>query len=227
MRSRVFAIGVLAYLALVIGAYTTGMSWLGAVASMVLISLLLAPALQRRVAGAWLAWILISAALAVLGVRGYGRFALDAMPVLINAALCIVFARTLRAGQQTLIARFISVIEGPHRLHLAGVADYARGLTWAWALLLGAQTVLLAVILTWSVLAASGRIAAAGPAWAAYLHVGSFALVPLFLVLEYAWRRWHLRHLPHLPMPVFIARLAQSWPALLRDLQAPGTVAQR
>ena len=39
-----------------------------------------------------------------------------------------------------------------------------------------------------------------------------------FLVLEYAWRRWRLRHVPHLPLPIFLARLARRWPSLLRSL---------
>ena len=55
-------------------------------------------------------------------------------------------------------------------------------------------------------------------AWRWYLHLGSYLVVCAFLVLEYAWRRWRLRHVPHLPLPIFLARLARRWPSLLRSL---------
>ena len=56
------------------------------------------PACAGAAAAAWLAWLARAAALAWLGLRGHGGLALDAVPVLINLALCGVFARTLRHG---------------------------------------------------------------------------------------------------------------------------------
>ena len=57
-----------------------------------------------------------------------------------------------------------------------------------------------------------------GDGWRWYLHLGSYATVLAFLVVEYAFRRWHLRHIPHVPLPVFVARLVRRWPALARSV---------
>jgi hypothetical protein len=59
-------------------------------------------------------------------------------------------------------------------------------------------------------------------AWRWYLHLGSFALVPAFLLIEYLFRRWWLRHLAHAPLHHFVARLARCWPALVRSFVEDG-----
>ena len=135
----------------------------------------------------------------------------------------MLFARTLVAGRAPLIARFIAIIESPERLRDARVARYARQLTLAWAFVLGAQAALLALIvlaMPHGLLAMFGMAAPplAAPAWTWYLHVGSYCVVGAFLVLEYAWRRWRLRHVAHPPLPKFVLALVQRWPALLRSL---------
>lgn len=220
--SRVFAFGVAAYVVLALAGWWSGRAWLDVLAAFVLVTLLLSPGLRDRRVGAWCAWLGSGALLALLAARGDGRFALDLMPALVNGILCSLFARTLRSGREPLIARFIGVIEGYERLALPGVGAYARGLTRAWALLLGLQAlalVLLASSLPGAPLAAPGWIAHGhADAWRWYLHLGSYLVVLAFLVLEYAWRRWRLRHVPHLPLPRFLARLARRWPSLLRSI---------
>lgn len=220
--SRAFAYGLLAYAALALAGWITGLTWLDVLAAFALVTLFLLPGLRDRSAGAWLAWLASGAVLGLLAARGEGRFALDLMPALVNAILCSLFVRTLRHGREPLIARFIGVIEGPDRLAMPGVAAYARGLTVAWVLLFGLQALalaLLAALLPNGPLAAAGWIAPAhAAAWRWYLHLGSYLVVCAFLVLEYAWRRWHLRHVPHLALPRFLARLARRWPSLLRSL---------
>ena len=57
-----------------------------------------------------------------------------------------------------------------------------------------------------------------GDAWRWYLHFGSYALVLAFFAIEYAYRRWHLRHIEHIPAPQFVKRLVQRWPALARTV---------
>ncbi|MFI4969456.1 MAG: xanthomonadin biosynthesis protein, partial [Lysobacterales bacterium] len=158
-------------------------------------------------------------------VRGNGRIALDALPVLVNAMLCGLFARTLRRGHRPLIARVIGVLEDPTRLALPRVAGYARALTLAWALLLGTQALVLAVLVACALpngaLATFGvapPVALSGAGWRWYLHAGSYALVPAFLVVEYVFRRGYLRNIPHAPLPQFLARLARRWPSLLRSV---------
>jgi uncharacterized membrane protein len=225
-RSRALACGLAAYVVLLLAAFLTGNALLDEFAAFALISVLLLPGLRRGRVGAWLTWLAIAAALAWLAHSGHGEVALDSLPVLINAALCFVFARTLRPGREPLIARIIGILEGPERLAQPGVERYARRLTWAWALVLGLQACLLCVVVACSVPA--GLFARFGeqppfaipPAWRWYLHLGSYVLVLGFLVLEYAYRRWHLRHLVHAPLPVFLARLARRWPALAASFAA-------
>ncbi len=219
-RSRLLVPGIAAYLILVSGAFATGISILGGLAAFVLVSLILGPGLRRRSTPAWAAWCAATAAIGLLLLRGAGALALDAMPVLVNVALCWLFARTLRRGREPLIAQFIRVIEGPQRLALPKVAAYARGLTLTWSVLLGAQAGVLALLLVWSAAAGANLLAVPGSAWRIYLHLGSYALVPAFLILEYAYRRWHLRDVPHLPLAQFIARLAHCWRSMLHDLVA-------
>ncbi|MGN6518089.1 MAG: xanthomonadin biosynthesis protein [Dokdonella sp.] len=225
-RSRLLLAGLAAYFVLALAAWSSGRAWLAALAVFVLASALLSPALRRRSAGAWGAWLALALLLGLLAVRGEGLLALDALPILVNAALCALFASTLRDGREPLIARFIAIIESRERLAVPRVAAYARQLTWAWALLLGAQASALGVVLclvpggVFAAFGATSPAAFAAPGWRWYLHVGGYALVPLVLVLEYAYRRVHLRGVPHAPLPLFIARVVQRWPALLQGIVA-------
>lgn len=213
------------YAALLVTAALAGNGWLDGLAAFALASLLLWPALRRRNAVAAGTWLGLAAGLAWLVARGGGHNALDGIPVMVNLALGILFARTLIRGREPLIARIIGVLEGRERLAQPGVARYARRLTIAWVLLFGAQAVLLATILAcrvpdglYATLGVAPPLALAAAGWRWHLHFGSYALVLAFLVLEYAFRRWHLRHLPHASLPRFLARLVVRWPALARDL---------
>ena len=221
-RSRVVVGGIVVYIALALAALLSGRAWLGELAVFLLAGVILLPQLRRPSALAWLLWLGLAAILVVLARQGEGHLALDGVPALVNALLCALFARSLRHGHEPLIARIIAIIEGPQRLADRGVAAYARGLTLAWALLLGTQALLLALL---AAAAPGGLLTLAGLAsplagsgWRWYAHLGSYALVATFLLLEYAWRRWHLRHVPHLSLARFLTRLVQRWPALLLDL---------
>lgn len=223
-RSRL-VVGLLgAYGVLLIAAIASGNAWLDLLAAFALVSLLLSPGLRRGSAFAWTLWLLSAAALVALAALGHGRLALDLMPIFVNLALCTLFARTLTRGREPLIASVIAALEGRERLALPGVAAYARGLTAAWAALFGAQAALLAGLVACAVpdgaLAAFGLPAPAplhGEAWRWYLHLGSYALVLVFLLGEYAFRRWRLRHIPHASLPRFIGRLVRRWPRLVRS----------
>lgn len=223
-RSRLLLGGVGAYIVLALAAAYSGRAWIGALAVFVLAGALLSPALRRAHRTAWLGWLALGAGLAGLAARGEVRLALDALPILVNGALCALFATTLRHGREPLISRFVAIIEEPERAAQPRVARYTRQLTWLWAILLGAQAALLAILFAFApegVSAAFGGpvVAAFGaPAWRLYLHAGSYALVPLVFVCEYLFRRVYLADLPHPSLPIFVARVVQRWPALLHGL---------
>lgn len=223
-RSRVVAIVLIVYLVILAAAFVTGRVWLDELAAFMLVTLLLSPGLRRRSIAAALLWLIAAVGIVALAITGRGELALDFMPVMVNAALCTFFARTLKVGSEPLIARLIAAIESPARLTLPGVADYARRLTWAWSLLLGGQAALLALLVICAVpdglLASFGvppPIEVSGRGWRWYLHLGSYTTVLVFVLGEYAYRLWHLRHIPHASLPVFVTRLVRRWPALARS----------
>ena len=119
--------------------------------------------------------------------------------------------------------RFFGWVMGSSEL--PGVAAYARVLTRAWAWLLGVQALVLACVVVLrqpgGLLATFGvasPFALSGAVWSAWLHAGSWLLVPVALVLEYAVRRLRLRHIPHASLAHFLIGLARNWPAVLRGL---------
>ncbi len=176
----------------------------------------------------WGGWLAIVAVMAGLAARGWITLALDMVPILFNAAVCLLFARTLRRGHEPLVIRIIRVMEGEVRLDLPGVRVYARHVTMFWALLLGLQTAVL--LLLWMTVAPGGLLAVLalhGP-WAVdarhavwYTHLGVYLLPLLGMLAEHSVRRLALRHMSHLSLPAFGRRLLQRWPQLLRETAAP------
>ena len=207
---------VLAYVALVSLAWITGNDALSAVCVVVLISVILAPGLRRRTRGPWLLWLALVGGVIALTSQGHGRLALDLVPLLINLALGILFGYSLTGRHTPLIARAIIAIEGRERLLLPRVSGYARALTVAWTAVFVVQAAIFALVLVWWL----PRMPVDDPvhAWLIwYLHVGGYLLPALFMFVEYAFRRWYLRHVPHVPLQVFLQRLIRNWPQLLRD----------
>lgn len=189
----------------------------------VLLGLLLWPALRRGQPGAWLLWLGALGLMAALAAVGLAALALDGVPVALNLLVAWLFGRTLRRGRQPLIAQFIEAIEGAPRLAEPGLARYARRLTVFWTGLLVAQALLLGVLLVCQVpggILAQWAVASPWPVpqvWAqSYVHVGAYLLLGVAFVLEYGFRRWHLRHLSHLGLHALLHRLALRWPQLIR-----------
>ncbi|HEY6892788.1 MAG TPA: hypothetical protein VI258_01365, partial [Rhodanobacteraceae bacterium] len=220
-RSRRGALAFVAYVGVVIAAFASGRAWLDELATLMVVSLVLWPGLRRLSPAAIALWLAGAAGIAALALAGQGDLTLDFLPVIINLALCALFARTLVPGSEPLIARLIAVVESPARVALPRVAGYARALTWTWAIVLGAQALLLAALILVAtpdgLLARFGiapPMAIAGTDWRWFLDLGSYAIVLVLLVVEYAFRRWYLRHIPHVSLPVFIGRLVRRWPAV-------------
>jgi uncharacterized membrane protein len=224
-RSRFGGLVAALYLGAVAVAFASGVVWLGEFATVLVATLLFWPGLRRGHVVAIAIWAAVVLVVGALALAGRGEIALDLLPVVVNAALSLVFAHTLAHGRTPLITRVIGVVESPERAALPRVAAYARGLTCAWAILLGVQALVLATLIACAVpngvLASLGiepPFAIRGDAWRGYLHFGSYAAVLAFFAIEYAFRRWHLRDIPHMPAPQFAARLAQRWPALARTV---------
>lgn len=212
---------LLAYPLLALAGALTHWQGLSLAAAVVLITVLMSPALAARHRLAWAIWLLLSAGMLLLAWRGLLGILLEFIPVLVNLLLAWLFGRSLAAGKP-LIAGFIEMLEGPQRLQQPGVQRYARQLTRFWMLLLLTQAgVLLALLL---LATPGGLLDTLGvtvpwplPArWAlGYVHLGGYALLAVTMLLEYPFRRWHLRHLAHPRLHHFITQLAARWPQLL------------
>src|SRR5690348_2112756 len=197
---------------------------LGIAAVVLLLVALGLPVLRRRSGIGVAVWLLVTALMLIPALTGRVQLALSGLPILILAGLCFFFARTLAHGREPLIARCVRVIEGDHRLALPGVARYARGVTVYWACVVGLQALALAFLFLCAqpggLLGAFGvtvPFAIPRNALAWYPEVGCWAVLILAFALEYVFRRWYLRHLPHPSLKRFVTRLITHWPQLLRD----------
>lgn len=214
---------LLAYPLLAVASALLHRQLLSLAALALLLGLLWWPALRARRAGIWLLWLGLSGLMAWLAAHGLASLVLDAIPVLLNLLLAWLFGRTLRAGRQPLVAQFIEAIEGKPRLALPGIATYARRLTAFWSILLTAQALLLGVLLACQVPGGLLQRVGVPPPWPlpqpwvqGYVHLGAYLMIALVFGLEYLFRRWHLRHLPHLGLHDLLHRLALRWPQLIR-----------
>jgi uncharacterized membrane protein len=188
-----------------------------------LLTILMLPALAARRAVPWLVWLGTLAAMGWLWLHGMVGLLLECVPIAINLLLASLFGRTLRAGHTPLIARFIEALEGPERLQVPGIAPYARHLTWFWTLLTLAQAGVLTVLLLCAEpggLLSSLGMASPWPVPAglaqSYVHVGGYVLIAAAFLLENVFRRWHLRHVPHLRLHELALGIAARWPKLVR-----------
>lgn len=197
---------------------------LGFAAIVLLLAAVALPVLRRRNVIGIASWLAFAVLMTAAAWSGHLQLTFSALPILILFALAAVFARTLRAGREPLIARCIRVVEGEHRLALPGVARYARGVTLYWACVLTLQAAILTALLICAtpggVLDAFGihapfEIPRDALAW--YPEAGCWAVLVLAFAAEYVFRRFRMRGIQHPPLPGFLKRLIQRWPQLLRD----------
>ncbi len=117
-----------------------------------------------------------------------------ALPVAINLSLALLFASTLRARSEPMIARFARAERGTLEPDLAA---YARRLTWVWV----AFFVALAALAAW--LAAAGH----ERAWIAFTSIGDYAAIAALFVGEFAYRRWRYAQYAHASPRVLLAHV--------------------
>ena len=121
-----------------------------------------------------------------------------ALPLAVNLALCWLFGRTLAAGREPMIARFARLERGAELP--PDLARYARALTAVWAGFFAAMAAVSLGLALWgSVLA-----------WSLFTNVINYALVALFFVGEYAYRRVRFRHYRH-PSPLEVMRRLHTY----------------
>lgn len=163
------------------------------------LSLLVLPALfaagRRRQWGAVLMLLLVvTAGWLLIG----GLSLLYALPVVINLALCCLFASTLRRGRKPVICAFL---EGQQdRAVSAAQYRYARGVTWVWTLFfaaMGVQTLLLARYAPVEV-------------WSLFVNGINYGLVLILFALEYQVRRRVLPEVRHDGFFAFLRSLVRT-----------------
>jgi uncharacterized membrane protein len=138
----------------------------------------------------------IGALLVALVAGGAPPIPLMLPPVLIPAVIGWTFGRTLLPGRVPLVERLARGFHSP-LVPSADILRYARRVTWAWALLLGAVALINAVMIC--NLAPGGLLALAGiaPRWpisssafAWFGNTGTYLLIGGMFVAEFAVRLW-------------------------------------
>lgn len=198
---------ILAYPALVHLSVLTGSPALSGVALVALYCGFVYPALARRRPWAWAGVALAAAASALLVRQGAQLYALYLPPIVLPAAMALWWAPTLRPGRTPFVTGIAQALRGPLSPEHAA---YTRGVTLLWV----AVFVLLALAGAATALAGSPRL------WSHVTNVLSPAFIGLVFVVEYAVRRWRLRHEPH---PGFLTFLRQVARAGVRPGAGPGT----
>jgi uncharacterized membrane protein len=154
-------------------------------------------ALIQRRPWAWIVLVLGGAALYWPVFAGNGLYALYVPPAAIPAALFLLFAGSLRAGQVPLVTRIA------RHMHDGALPDelvvYTRHVTQLWCVVCAAlffSAVLLALF-------ASPRV------WSLMTNVIHYVVLGAVFVLEYTWRRVRYRHLEHSGLFQYLRRVAR------------------
>jgi uncharacterized membrane protein len=174
--------------------------WL-ALASLVFVPLCIGLVQLRLIA--WLAFAASSAALWWLVSVGGGRPLLYLPSVLIPAALCWLFGRTLIAGRQPLIAT-VALAARP------GTPDYllrySRRLTQLW-------TGIFAAMALWDL----GLATLAPHGWWSFMaNFTNYLVVGAAVVLEYLFRRLHFRSYDHPGFAEYLKIVVRADPRRIR-----------
>ena len=118
---------------------------------------------------------------------------LRALPVVVNLALFVVFARTLVAGPP-MIERFARL---QHRTLPAGAPAYCRRVTVVWSTFFALN----ALLILW--LAVGASLAA----WTVYTGVIAYLLAGTLFGVELLYRAWRFRHYEDGPADAILRRI--------------------
>lgn len=194
-----------------------------AMADIVLL-VLMQPLLQRRL-GAWLSLLIALPLLWWLAHSQFAQLPLLLVPVVFMSLVAWFFGRTLRAGQTPLITRMVLEIDQETMDTLAPkLVRYTRGLTLAWALLLGglavANLLLACCAIPDGILATAGimpPVTVTKTQWSWFANILNYGVIGAFFVLEFFYRE---RHFPgrYASFWAFLASMARLGPAFWRDV---------
>jgi len=153
--------------------------------------------IQRRL-WAWAALLAGAGLLYWLVIEGNGLYALYIPAAAIPAALLMLFALSLRAGETPLVTRIARLMhDGPFPDDLV---VYTRHVTLLWCGVCAALF-LSAVLLA---LFASPEL------WSLMTNVIHYVVLGAVFVLEYGYRRWRYRHHEHSSLFQYLRRLTRT-----------------
>lgn len=125
------------------------------------------------------------------------RLLLFAPSVMINAAIAAVFAASLRPGYMPVISIFARL---EHDELPPDLARHARLVTWFWALLLAAISIVSLVLAAWAPM----------EIWSLFANVVSYALIATLFTGEYLYRRLRFRHHSHASLLAVIRNVRRA-----------------
>jgi uncharacterized membrane protein/3-hydroxymyristoyl/3-hydroxydecanoyl-(acyl carrier protein) dehydratase len=176
---------------------------------------------------AWLAAPAAALAIFWLWRANAAALVLYLPPVLLNVFLAWLFGHTLAHGSVPLVERLVLLLQRPGEPLEAAIAHYARGLTITWTalfVLLGAVNLGLALCVTPGGLLDSVGVTPPLPIergiWSLFANVLNYAIVAMFFLLEYAYRRRRFPGRPYRNLLDFLRRAAAAGPALAATLSA-------
>lgn len=185
-------------------------------------AVVLSPGLARGSPRAWAAALATAGALALAASRRWIWLPLYAPPVLGDAFAAWVFGHTLRRGRTPLIESLIRRLhDDPGRALSPAIAQYARTLTAAWAVLfgvLGASSLVLALLAVPNgvlvLLGLTPPLAVPQTVWSWFANIAEYGIAAGFFALEYAYRRVRFPQQPHSSFFSFVRKLGVIAPSL-------------
>lgn len=163
-----------------------------------LLGLAISGALLHRRLWAWALLLAGGGLLYWLVVEGNGLYALYVPPAAIPAALFMLFASSLRAGEIPLVTRIARLLhDGPLPEDLV---VYTRHVTQLWCCVCAAlffSAVLLALFATPGL-------------WSLMTNVIHYVVLGAVFVLEYGYRRWRYSHHEHHGLFQYLRRLTRT-----------------
>ena len=153
--------------------------------------------IQRRL-WAWAALLAGAGLLYWLVIEGNGLYALYIPAAAIPAALLMLFALSLRAGETPLVTRIARLMhDGPFPDDLV---VYTRHVTQLWC---GVCAALFVSAVLLALFASPGL-------WSLMTNVIHYVVLGAVFVLEYGYRRWRYRHHEHSGLFQYLRRLTRT-----------------